>query len=349
MSPPASQLDDLHDALDAVRTAHGLPAIAAMVWRDGAPVAAGVAGVRRAEDPASLAQRGDRWHLGSNTKAMTATLLGIFVERGTVRWESTIGELFRGEKIDPSYAAVTLEQLVRHLGGAPGNPPTPVWMKLWADGAEPGARLAFVRSILAQPVAQPPGTFAYSNAGYMIAGAALERATGRTWEQLLRDELFAPLGMASCGFGPPGSAGVSAPDQPWGHNAQGASIAPGPLADNPPGLGPAGTVHCSLEDYGKFLAIHGGAPGLVSEATRQRLHTPPEGASRYAGGWSVASSGKYGEMLVHSGSNTMWYATTVVIPAQRLVIAVATNRGAEGVDQAIPPLLAKYGKPAPAP
>ena len=74
----------------------------------------------------------------------------------------------------------------------------------------------------------------------MIAGAALERATSRRWEDLLREHVFAPLRMTSCGFGPPGSRALI--DQPWGHDPAGTAMAPTPAADNPPGLGPAGTM-----------------------------------------------------------------------------------------------------------
>lgn len=88
-----------------------LPALAATVRRGPALIAIGATGVRKvgAETPATTA---DRWHLGSNTKAMTATLVGIHVDRGEIGFEDTIAELFAGEEIDPAYQAVTVEQLL---------------------------------------------------------------------------------------------------------------------------------------------------------------------------------------------------------------------------------------------
>src|SRR5678816_361762 len=97
--------------------------------------------------------------------------------------------------------------------------------------------------------------------------------------------------MSSCGFGGPASPGKI--DQPWAHRRVGGSlepVAPGPQSDNPPSLGPAGTVHCGLRDWAKFAQMHvDGARGkatLVSAATMTRLHTAWPGGD-YAFGWGV--------------------------------------------------------------
>src|SRR5207248_3569540 len=93
---------------------------------------------------------------------------------------------------------------------------------------------------------------------------------------------------------------------------------PGPDADNPPSLGPAGTVHCSLVDWEKFLVVHlKGArsePTIVSQSSIDTLHSPPPGGD-YALGWIVADrSWGNGTVFTHSGSNTMWYATVWIAP-----------------------------------
>jgi D-alanyl-D-alanine carboxypeptidase len=341
----------LVEELEQIRSEHKLPAIAAAVWRDGKLVELDAVGVRKVDDPASKVTKADLWHIGSNTKAMTATLVGIFVDRGTLKWTDTIATLFKGVKIDPGYAKVTLDQLIRHEGGAPGEPPPELWKQLWDDGAKPDARAKFVAGILARPPAQPAGTFTYSNAGYMIAGAALERATKKTWEQLMRDELFAKLDMKSCGFGPPGTRATPANsgtvDQPWGHDAGGSPIAPGPAADNPPGVGPAGTVHCSLEDYGKFLALHAtGKPELVSAEAMQHLHAVR--GMGYAGGWIVMAPPPPGTTtLAHSGSNTMWYLTAMVAlapkPEDRYAFVMATNSGSDAIESVFERLVKRHG------
>jgi CubicO group peptidase (beta-lactamase class C family) len=93
------------------------------------------------------------------------------------------------------------------------------------------------------------GEHLYSNGGYIVAGAMLEALTGQTWETLMEQELFQPLGITTAGFGAPGTSAVR--DQPWGHLRSGGTwtpLSPGPGADNPAAIGPAGTVHIALSD-----------------------------------------------------------------------------------------------------
>ncbi|HTE51940.1 MAG TPA: serine hydrolase domain-containing protein [Kofleriaceae bacterium] len=345
---------DISDTLEKVRARADLPAIAGAVWRGPSLAAIGASGARKLGDSTRVTTD-DKWHLSSDTKAMTATLIGIHVDRGRIHFEDTIGALFAGETIDPGYADVTLDELLHHRGGVPADIPADVWSKMWSDGDAPGARLDAVRAILSRPPARPPGTFEYSNAGYMIAGTALERATGASWEQLLQKELFAPLHMSSCGFGPPGAPGRV--DQPRGHTIGAGGVAtpvePGPQADNPPALGPAGTVHCSLADWGKFLAVHLAgarheATGLIAQATLTRLQTPAPGGD-YACGWIVTERPwAGGTALTHSGSNTLWFATVWLAPARNLAFAVVTNRGDQvataAVDSAFLPLLDSFAR-----
>ncbi len=347
--------DDVSSLLGPVRTDGGLPALAGAVWRGEQLAAIGVSGVRKYGD-STLATIDDLWHLGSDTKAMTATLVGISVDRGRIHFEDTLAALFPGETIDPGYQGVTLIQLLQHRGGAPGEIPTDIWSRMWADGADPDARIRAVRALLGRAPAQAPGTFVYANAGYMIAGAALERALGLPWEQILQAELFTPLHMRSCGFGAPGTAGRV--DQPWGHQIRTdggdpVPVPPGPNADNPPSMGPAGTVHCSLADWGKFLAVHlAGArgqalpSGLVSQATLTRLQTPPPGGD-YACGWAVGQRPwAGGRVLSHSGSNTMWLVTAWLAPGRNVTFAAVTNRGdrvaGSALDSAFGPLIQRY-------
>lgn len=332
-SPVASSRRELRDLLERVRHDKHLPALSAAVWKHGELVERATVGRRTALEGSPPATDGDRWHLGSNTKAMTALLIGIHVDRGELRWDDTLAKLFPGEPIHPGYAQVTLEQLLRHRGGMAASPPESAWTQLWADGTTPDARLKFVRDTLAAAPALAPGTMVYSNTGYMVAGAALERVTGARWEDLMQKDLFAPLGITACGFGapgtPPGQAGATI-DQPWGHDASGKPLPPGPGADNPPGVGPAGTVHCTLADYGKFLTVFTDPnQTLVTRATMARLTDPSEG---YAGGWIVGEDGK---VLAHSGSNTLWYLTAIVVPSRGLAAVVATNKAATGLEDVL--------------
>jgi CubicO group peptidase (beta-lactamase class C family) len=345
--------DDLATTLEPYRKAGGMPALAGAVFKGGTMVALGATGVRKQGD-ATAVTSGDLWHLGSDTKAMTATLVGIAVDAGTLHFTDTVAALFPGETIDAGYRDVTVDQLLQHRGGLPHDVPPAIWAQMYADGAAAGARLKAVRAMLAQPPAQTPGTYVYSNAGYMVAGAALERLLGDTWEHLITARLWAPLGMTSCGFGPPGTAGQV--DQPWGHatNADGSlrPLDPGSVsADNPPSLGPAGTAHCTIADWGKFLMLHvagarGEATSLVTTATLQHLQTAPAGGD-YAGGWIVGTrSWAGGTALTHTGSNLNWMVTAWLAPAKNVAFVSATNCAsascATQLDASFGPMITKY-------
>ncbi len=343
------QPEDLASVLDPIRDQNDLPALAAAVFSSEETLAIGAVGVRKHGDP-TQATTADKWHLGSNTKAMTATLAALLVEEGKLDWNSTAGEVFStwSADMDPGYRDVTLEMLLGHRGGAPANPPTEVWNAMWQPGEPVQIRRTAVQTMLAQPPAVMPGTqVLYSNSGYMIAGAMLEQVTGSAWEKLVQEKLFAPLDMSSCGFGAPASAGQV--DQPWGHqvvSGQLQPVPPKPAGDNPPALGPAGTVHCSLEDYGKFLTLHlraaRGSASLLTLASFDRLHAPVM-ADAALGWFAVSRSWSGGVALMHSGSNTMNLVTVWIAPTKDRALVVATNRGdatATGaVDAALAPLI----------
>src|SRR5579871_265205 len=315
--PPAA-VQNLNAVLEPIRQKYELPALAAAVVLDRQLAAEGAVGVRRAghEEPVTLH---DRFHLGSCTKSMTATLCGILVDKGKLKWTTTIGEAFPKlkDKIHPDYHAVTLDELLSHRSGLPEDrEPDPVlWPKILAlKGPLKDQRLALAELVLHDKPKAPRGTrFQYSNDGYTIAGAMCEQATGKAWEDLMRELLFRPLGMTTAGFGPPGKAG--AVDQPWGHQVEDKKkpvpLAPNADADNPAVIAPAGTVHCSVGDWARYARLHlGGGPGLLKPETLRKLHTARTGED-YAYGWQLLGGGK---ILIHDGSNGFWYAVIWLMP-----------------------------------
>ena len=121
--------------------------------------------------------------MASLTKVVaTATSVMMLVEDGKIRWNSTLGEIFPDdiEEMNHAWREVTLEQLLVHRGGAPHDPPKDLYAIAEKQEGEPRAqRWEFVRGLLRKPPAKPPGThWIYSDSGYAIAGAMIERATG---------------------------------------------------------------------------------------------------------------------------------------------------------------------------
>jgi CubicO group peptidase (beta-lactamase class C family) len=180
----------------------------------------------------------------------------------------------------------------------------------------------------------------------MIAAAMLEEVADASWEDLMRREVFEPLGMTRAGFGAPGTP--EALDQPLGHVRGSDGWSPillGPNADNPAASGPAGTIHATLGDWGRFVAAHlrggRGDQSYLSSATWRRLHAPGGPDWEYAPGWVVSEAPwAGGRLLRHLGSNGFWVAEASVAPERGIAVLIVTNVGDDAAEAAFKELLA---------
>lgn len=122
LAPAARAEADLDGLLKPVRDKYGLPALAAAVAKDGKVVALGAVGTRVLGMDLPVA-RDDRFHIGSDTKAMTATIAGKLIEEGKLDWNTTIGEVLGPviPNLKPKFAAIPLEQLLSHTSGLPSD------------------------------------------------------------------------------------------------------------------------------------------------------------------------------------------------------------------------------------
>ncbi|MBI5365206.1 MAG: beta-lactamase family protein [Planctomycetes bacterium] len=333
-SKPKLAPRDLAPLLKPSREKGGVPGLVAAIVRGGELVALGADGVRKHGDPTPITVN-DCMHLGSCTKAMTATLAARCVEAGKLRWDSKLSELFPGVDMLPAWRDVTLELLLTNRAGAPENLDAGgLWRRLWKrEGTPTEQRRELLLGVVQREPAAPPGTkFLYSNAGFAIAGHALETFAEKPWEELVQAELFTPLGITTAGFGAPGTKGKV--DEPLGHVGD-HPIDVGPEGDNPPAIGPAGIVHMSIADWAKFVALHldaeCGRPRLLAKESFAKLHAVPANAERrYAMGWGVERrEWAGGEVLTHSGSNTMWFCVTWIAPKKDLAVLVCCNAGGD--------------------
>lgn len=326
--PPVEALTQAR--LAQLRASVGAPAMAAAAAKRGGASIAFADGLRAVGHAAPVTPS-DRWHLGSITKSMTATLVARAAEAGAISWDDTVGDVLGAAAPDmrAEYRAITYRHLLSHRSGLPANIETAQLLAFPRYNEDARAdRIAYARIALAQaPLGPAEQTFMYSNSGYVVAGAMLEARMGATWESLIHEHVFAPLGMASAGQGAPGHPGAY--DQPVGHNMGpgGLTAFPpgGEITDNPAVLGPAGRVHAGLEDVLKYLAAHrDGADFLRAESWRL-LHAPPFGGE-YAMGWITR-----GDSFWHNGSNTLWYAEVSFDPRSGAMAAAATNDGRVGI------------------
>ncbi|MFO1053012.1 MAG: serine hydrolase domain-containing protein [Planctomycetota bacterium] len=341
------------EILAAIRAEYDVTALAALCLRGDRVVALGADGLRRRGADAKVTVD-DVWHLGSCTKAMTATLCGMLVDEGRLDLDARLPGLFPeiADDIHAGFAEVTLRDLLRHRAGLPANPTLDgLWTSmLRKDLTLPEIRAEVAAGILAAGPSGKPGEYLYANTGYILAGSVLERITGRSWEDLMQERLFGPLRMSSAGFGPPGTPDRL--DQPVGH-MRGVRAQPVPWAqaDNPPALGPAGTVHASLRDWARFIALQIGAdhrdPPLISPRALAALREVPAGGD-YACGFVITTrTWAHGPVLTHTGSNTRWWAVVWCAPEDGFAVLAVCNEGgdpaAKATDAACAALIQRFG------
>jgi CubicO group peptidase (beta-lactamase class C family) len=319
----ASDLDDLViKALDD----RSVPAMTALTIHDGKIAEQVVHGVRAAgsNDPARLS---DQWHIGSDTKAMTATMIARLVERGTLSWTTQLKDMLPLISMLPQYQDVTLVELLSHRAGLPPQ----INEKLIEAAREDKRPLAIQRQEYAKlalneaPVGPSRAAMNYSNSGFMVAACIAELATGKSYEDLMQEEIFVPLEIEV-------NTGNSKPGEVLGHEA-GKPLS-GEKSDIPAYFAPAGaTMKLSMGDWAKFaidqMAGEHGNGKLLKTTSYTFLHTQ-QGDTSSALGWGVRTGWPANapiRLLMHAGSNGYWNALIALAPDSMSAILVAANAG----------------------
>jgi CubicO group peptidase (beta-lactamase class C family) len=345
---------EISGILSAAMAGKQVPGMAAAVAHAEGPVLAGAAGVRILGKPEAITP-GDRFHIGSVTKPMTATVIATLVEEGKLRWDTTVGEALPecGPTMRPEYRDVTIAHLLSHEGGLPAFGEDEEFVSVpKTEGSPTAQRLAFSCFALSRPpAAKPKEEFLYSNAGFAVAGTIGEKVTGTSWDELLRTRVFAPLGLSTAGFGWPARGGAP---QPWGHWEEEGSFAPhDPDGEYviPPTIAPAGDVHLSMPDLARFLVAHlralHGDGRLLDPKTARLMQT-----RRIRGGlgWGVQKLLDFDPVSVYSGSGGTFITIVALAQEADVVVAVSANAGTEAADaaakEALKELLSRYARSA---
>jgi CubicO group peptidase (beta-lactamase class C family) len=279
---------DVTAKIEAIRATNHLPAMSAMVIKDARIMAQGVTGVRRVGSSVPLTLD-DRVNVGSCSKFITATVAARLIDRGLLQWTSRIRDIFpdKVSTYNSAFLDVTLNDILAHRAGVQEQNTFNArhWNDLFSvNGTIVQMRAWVCDKVLTDAPQVPLGTFLYSNQGYSVAAAMMERVTGKSWEQLVQEEVFGPLRMTSAFMG------ISYDDNPVpagpvGHefaNTSATTATPEALQPSTVMIryqasnGPGGYVVCTLADYAKFLNAYvgGEASTYLTTATRTKMLTP---------------------------------------------------------------------------
>ncbi len=319
--PASAQSKDLGSVLAPVREELKIPGMAAIAIRDGKEIAAGTCGVRELGKSDAVAAD-DLSMIGSCGKSATRLLIARLIDQKKLKFESTLGELLPGVKMRHEYRNVTIEQLLAHRGGIPPyteirRGKNEIVMKL--QGPPRKQREGLVAHVLEkdEPAAKPGERFVYSNAGYALLGHIAETQLDTTFEDVIREQVFGPLGMKSARVGVPSSEPKAA--HLVGHRLtpQGFEVVSGDRGGITP-LSPAGMMSCSAHDFAKLAAALADCEGenkskfLSAETAKKLKATRPGGQN---------------EGVVFLGGEGSYTAGVATWPSQNLAIVVVTNAG----------------------
>jgi CubicO group peptidase (beta-lactamase class C family) len=311
-SRPESVLDALLQAYDGT-----VPGAAVLVLQDGEPVVCRGYGLADLEQGAPVTPA-TNFRLASVTKQFTAAAILLLVEDGRLGVDEPARRWL--PSLPPAAGAVTIRQLLTHTAGL---------IDYEDIIPAPAAAQLHDADVLALLQTQdctyfPPGTaYRYSNGGYALLALIVERASGRSFSDFLRERIFRPLAM-------PGTVAHREGVTTVGHRAYGYSEVNGAwkCTDQSPTsavLGDGG-IYSSIGDLARWdAALYDDR--LLSADSRRLAFAPAtptdDPAVEYGFGWQIT-----GDSVWHSGETVGFRNAIVRFPGRRLTIVILTNRNA---------------------
>jgi CubicO group peptidase (beta-lactamase class C family) len=305
---PATQRALLHRIATA-QVEGRTPALVAAVVRDGETVWTGALG-DVGPDPATV-----QYRIGSISKTFVAVQVLRLRDEGGLDLTERIDRYLP----DTPVGHLTVGQLLAHTGGLRSEPPGPWWERT------PGALRPELPDVLGdEPVKHPPGRrFHYSNPGFALLGATVERLRGTSWEAALRAEVLDPLGMT-------GTAGAPAPGHAkgWAVHPWADVLLPEPHEDYGP-MAPAGQLWSTASDLCRLAwLLIAGDERVLSAQTVAEMRVPAAPADDPDAGYGLGLQllRRDGRQLVgHTGSVPGFLATLWVSPEARVGAVALTN------------------------
>ncbi|GAB2656920.1 serine hydrolase domain-containing protein [Flavihumibacter cheonanensis] len=328
---------------NSIRNTYNIPEISYAVVNSKSILEIAAVG-RHSIDLPDTATLNDRFHIGSNTKAMTAFIIAKYVEMGKLDWATKFFDIYPEWKNGSlaAYHHITLQDLLSHKAGiqpfqGENDPEIPGF-----KGTNPEKRKQFGQFVLTLDPVKPDSLnpFVYSNAGYTLATLMVEKVARKSWEELVEKVLNKDLNL---------NIKLSWPEnqltkETWGHLTENDTLKPVP-SDWDYHLDftePAGDINIKLVNYVKFIQLNlrglEGRDNYLRSETYQFIHN---GIKNYSLGWfNVYENGK--EWSVHSGTGAFTYFTIAHIDrTNNIAFIIFTNSFNQGTQQGVRLLMRK--------
>ncbi|HKP47618.1 MAG TPA: serine hydrolase domain-containing protein [Pyrinomonadaceae bacterium] len=262
--------------------------------------------------------------IGSITKQFTAACILKLEMQGRLSVQDPLSKFFEGLPEDKK--TITLHQLLTHTAGMTDS--------LGGDEDWIG-REEYLQKAFNSKLVNPPGTYAYSNVGYSILAAVVEKVSGREYEAFLAKEILTPAGMKQTGYILPKwdkskmAIGYKS-GQRWGTTFDQSNYRKGVTWH----LKGNGGIHSTVGDlYLWTRALRGNA--VLSPAAKQKYFAPQVKTGdreSYGYGWSVETNQRNETVITHNGGNGSFMDTVMMLPQKDFVAIVSTNRFPKNTD-----------------
>lgn len=327
---------------DSIRIVYNIPEISYAVIDSKTILEISALGKHSTELP-DRATLNDRFHIGSNTKAMTAFIIAKYVDKGKLKWTTKFFDIFPEWKANSKveYYKITLQDLLSHRARIQpfqgDNDPTIPELK----GTKQENRKAFGKFVLTlNPVdVDTIHKFTYSNADYTLATLMLEKVTQKSWEQLMEKVFNKDLKL---------NVRLSWPENQkikdtWGHSFENDKLIPVPSNTDYhlDFTEPAGDINIKLKDYTKFIQLNlqglKGQNNYLTAKTYQFIH---KGIENYSLGWyNIYENGK--ELSTHSGTAGTYYTLVHIDRLKGQAYIIFTNSFNQETQQGVRLLMRK--------
>jgi CubicO group peptidase (beta-lactamase class C family) len=312
------------------------PGVAIAVVKDDKLVLARGYGVRETGKPEPVGEH-TVFAIASCTKAFTSAALAILVDEGKVRWDDKVTRYLPDFQLYDPYVTreLTVRDLLCHRSGLGTFAGDLLWYNTTYDRNEVLRRVRFLR-----PVSSFRSSYGYQNIMFLAAGQIVPAATGKSWDEFVRERIFMPIGMSTAVTS---SKGISAgADVATPHTVKFEKPIAIPRYDSD-SIGPAASVHAGVDDLAKWMRLQLGmgefeGKRVYSAAQARAMWTPqnalhqlpdpgtpsPTHLRAYALGWQVADYN--GRLRVeHGGSIDGMFSQVILLPELKAGVFVVTN------------------------
>jgi CubicO group peptidase (beta-lactamase class C family) len=312
---------------ERLRTASGafeVPGAAVVVVKNGEE-SFETFGVRRLGAPGSIG-RDTVFPIGSTTKAFTATLIGMLVDEGKLKWDDKVRQHLPDLRLYDPYVTenITVRDLLAMRSGIANEL---IWLGSGMSRADVVQRLPLIT-----PSAGFRERYVYSNINYLLAGLLVERLTDRPWASVIEERIFKPLGMKRSS-----ATGEALRDE---RNSVSSHVTfrgrrQAVAHTDVSSMNAAGAINSTAEDMARWVAfqLSGLAPDgsrLISAASLREMQRPQmimSGSNAYGFGWDITSTyrGKATRLLNHVGSTLGAMSIVALVPSEKLGVVILAN------------------------